>query len=620
MAPRKQIDDLPGASTVSAPATSLQGAIAFAPRDNPLLDLAQSLRGVNKTLGNYADKQIEEQNQALIAEGKKLAMLDDAKSYKTYVEKGGEPMSSPWVVYGYKQQKGRVLGQSYEAFINQKKVEWPGSGSDDIDGQAFVNELPKWRQEFMQQQGEIDPVEMTGFEAYGTPAEDNMLRQHIAESRRVAENNMRTQVYNEVYNLFGGELEDEMLFAKLREVHQRQEFIGLKREYGDVLMEAVKDYAVQTGDAGLIEKMRKFQVKDSKTGQNISILKNTRATAILDAAETAALARSVALDSQRRAEQDRVARDRADTVFAKVLKESLDTGNPIDIREAAKEVADDPDAVKSLMRDTASANTILKNEDTGADQESYDRLMRDIISSPVKKPWSEYQQQLEVMGANYRELNSANAMYDQYQASGKNLFTAHPDLMAYASQATKQNPLDPTSTPLTQETAKLLMLDAAQSVGKKPTDKDFPDAVKKRFDAIRKQIENPGFADGATLDATGAPSKPQKPGAAPTKPQASTSSFAVPVATAAEIRLLNGAAPEKVDAFLRSKALMSPSEFARANTQILSNQNGIERTKLRRMLQAVGIDTTDEKRAVIELMKRGQRRFYATQQTKPKQE
>lgn len=636
MAPRRQVEDLPGLNATSNPATSLQGAIAFAPRDNPLLDLAQSLKGINRQLGSYFDKQIEQQNEAAIAEGKRLAMLDDAKSYKQYVEKGGEPMASPWVQYGYKQQKGRVLGQSYSAFISDKRLNWEGAGSDDIDGQAIVNEMPKWRQEFLQAQGDLDPVEMTGFDAYAITEEDNTVRSHIANEREQSMKNYETQVYNEFYNLLSDpKLNQQQLHAKIEEVYQRQEFQGLRNMVAPLLLQATTDLA-KSGDVNAVEKVREFTRKDAKTGQVIPIMKNTKAKAVLDDAEAAAKRASVQADNVARARSDEERRARADEVDRNIVERTVKERKPLDPLMAAEEaikVGADP---VQAMRTQATMNNALENSQSDATEALRDRVILDLMNSTVptsERKLAEYTSQIVAAGGGPEDVEAVRKVWQEYQASGKSLYSQYPELGGLVSQAVAQssaaNSLD--GGAMSKDEANMLMAKAVRQavVAKTPPDK-FVDRVSKLFGmetarreaALKKARES--FTEGATMNSDGTPATQKtKPQPATPKPQASTRST-TGVATAAEIRGLITRSRQDQDAFLGSKPVLPASLMMGAYMDAVKKQPSENLTMALEAAKSVGIDTRDQVKALNELMDRGQGKFYpgitaARARTAPKQ-
>jgi len=620
MATRKQIDDLQGLNTVSAPATSVQGAIAFAPRDNPLLDLAQNLKSVNRSLGEYADKVVERENKAAVEEGKRLAMMDDAKSFKEYVEKGGDPMASPWVVYGYKQQKGRVLGQSYQAFVADKKLNWEGSGSDDIDGQALVDVLPKWRQEFLQQQGELDDVEYTGFDAYAVPEEDNMLRQHIAESRQVATENMKTQVYNEFYGLLNTKgLTEEQMFAKFDEIYNRQDFIGLRREVGPQLLQAVNDFAVETGDTDIIDIVSKYSRKDAKTGQTIPVLKNTKATAVLQKARNDALRSSVILDNSRRQKQEDAERDVTKTSVGDLVKEVAAGNKPANPFEFAAKVAQAGGNAADALSAAASVNNVFENVKTRRSSELVTDIYAELMSGNPTKSRIEYIKEVSAVG-DKNDLAAVNNLWDTFVAEGKTVFSEYPELEMYAQQ------LNLGGTP--QETQQS-MRDVAQATRTALAAKTKPEDLVKKVKELTKSIQDERakkledtFAPipDSNVDTNGIPTggkKPATPGA--TKPQAAGGQVLQPVATMAEIAAMRGKPRADVDRLLQLKPLLPPSIMAVGMRQIAAQTNSPEANAVIRVMAAAGLDTSNPRRALAEFLQRGQRKFYATASRTPQQ-
>lgn len=617
MAPRKQIDDLQGLNTVSAPATSVQGAIAFAPRDNPLLDLAQNLKGINRRLGDYAEKQIAEENKAAIEEGKRIAMLDDAKSYKEYVEKGGDPMASPWVVYGYKQQKGRVLGQSYAAFVAEKKLNWEGSGSDDIDGKALVDALPKWRQEFLQQQGELDNVELTGFDAYAVPEEDNMLRQHIAEARQVATENMKTQVYNEFYNLFQtpGMTKDK-LFAKFDEIYNRQDFIGLRKEVGPQLLQAVSDFAVESGDARIVDLVRSYSRKDAKTGQLIPVLKNTKATAILDKARNDAFKASVTLDNIRRSNEDNERQDNTRKTVTEAINKVAETGQAVDPFAIAREAAANGGDAAATLSAVSSVNNILKNKKN----EWTDRLVTDIYSEIMQtgptKTYAEYVKDISGAGGDRGDLEAFAQTWNQHVQNGKSIFAQYPELETRLFQMNSgKNEAEAAIN--TRQMAQAIRNATARKVPKE----NLPTEVKKELDELRrlqKEI-NQQFAPvpQSNLDQNGVP---LPPGGIKEPAKSQTSALQLqPVASMPEIMAVRGKPAEVVNRLLTTKPLMSPALFTVAMKSITEGTNTPEKQALLRVMATVGIDTSNPRAALAEYLKRGQKKFYATAQSQQPQ-
>lgn len=615
MAPRRQVEDLPGLNATSNPATSLQGAIAFAPRDNSLLDLAQSLKGINRQLGSYFDKQIEQQNDAAIAEGKRLAMLDDAKSYKQYVEKGGEPMASPWVQYGYKQQKGRVLGQSHDAFLSDKYMNWEGAGSDDINGQSIVEAMPKWRQEFLQSVGDLDPVEQAGFDAYSITAEDNLVRQHIANERKQSMENYETQVYNEFYNLLSDpKLDQQQLHAKIEEVYQRQEFQGLRNMVAPLLLQATTDLA-KSGDTSAVAKVREFTRKDAKTGQVIPIMKNTKAKAVLDDAEATAKRAAISANNLAKAQEDDARRANNEQFSRTVVERVVDNRGKLDelsiAREALESGADGVDALR-LAREL---NRSVENTRDDATDAIRNRIFSDITMSRVPMSFAsmrDKQREMEAAGGTREDIAAVYTAWEKYQKSGKTLYDQYPELESLA--ASQVNKYDGISA----DQANLVMAKAVTKalIAKTPPDKVPERAAalfktdmatyKSRIEALRR---GDAFAPGADNNMDG--TKGTKPAAkAATKVQPNTQQSEVGVASVAEIRGLKGAPREEQDAFLATKPIIRASLMAQAFRATLSGSRTPELTKVLDVAEKLGIDTSDPEQAIYELMDRGQGKFF----------
>ena len=625
MAPRRQVEDLPGLNATSNPATSLQGAIAFAPRDNSLLDLAQSLRGVNRQLGSYFDKQIEQQNEAAIAEGKRLAMLDDAKSYKQYVEKGGEPMASPWVQYGYKQQKGRVLGQSYSAFISDKRLNWEGAGSDDIDGQAIVNEMPKWRQEFLQAQGDLDPVEMTGFDAYAITEEDNTVRSHIANEREQSMKNYETQVYNEFYNLLSDpKLNQQQLHAKIEEVYQRQEFQGLRNMVAPSLLQAVVKRA-EMGDVAAIDKVRQFTRVDAKTGQTIPVFKNHKAKAVLDEARIQARRARVSLDNLARGQEQEnevailkqferdFARDALDgkkRTKTQVIQEALDKGiSPI-----------------AAVGRKAAIEEILNNDNAELFKEKRDLIFAEIMLQP-RRDWGmgEYAQALREAGGTADDLKKMADMWDSYVSSGKSMFANFPELELYARTAQAGSAVNPIS-----DEEKVMMMAQVMrglptpATGDKAAQEKFAKDAKEMFDRRSKPVKaseaggtgntkqafTERFALGADYDSTGQRATKASPAPKVNTRRMEDTSF--PVMTPQEINEMRGLSPEGRGGYLRSKSVMPRDKVAKAYNDIFVRKqyDTPEVKELMQAAEAAGINTTRPAVAYKQLHELGQKKFW----------
>jgi hypothetical protein len=614
MAPRKQVDDLQGVTSVSAPSTSVQGAIAFGPRDNALLDLAQSLKGINRQLGDYADKVIEQENAALVEEGKRMAMLDDAKSFKQYVEKGGEPMASPWVVYGYKQQKGRVLGQSYQAFIADKKMNWAGSGSDDIDGQALVNELPKWRQEFLQSQGEIDPVEMTGFDAYSVSEEDNMLRQHIAEARQTATENLGTQIYNEFYNLLGKPgIKKEELYARFDEIYNRQDFIGLRKQVGPLLLRAVSDYAEESGDANAVDIVEGYTRRDANTGQVLNVMKNTRAAAELDKARTRALSRSVQLDNLRQ-QQEADDRNKATrNVVDQTIEDIVTNRAPVDAFKIAKLAKDSGGDAAQALSQASAINSVLRNERTGRSADAMRDVVFDIMTNPRIGDKNEVLKRITPF-ADTGDLKEFHEVWKTFQDGGETLFAKYPSLEMLAMNSTIAT--DTGTKRMPKDLSTKLMVDSVRQVTKMNVKPEaFEQEVRKKFNELKKETFDPfSVVPEAGVDVNGVPMGASKPQAAA---DAKTSTLSLNVATISEIRAVAGKPREQVDVLLRAKPLMPAAQFISAISQMRANQQGIERRKLISMMSSIGIDTSNEVSALKEFLRRGQARFYPAANQRP---
>lgn len=612
MAPRKQVDDLPGVTSTSAPSTSVQGAIAFAPRDNALLDLAQSLKGINRQLGDYADKVVEQQNSALVEEGRRMAMLDDAKSFKQYVEKGGEPMASPWVVYGYKQQKGRVLGQSYQAFIADKKLNWAGSGSDDIDGQALVNELPKWRQEFLQSQGEVDPVEMTGFDAYAVPEEDNMLRQHIAEARQTATNNLSTQIYNEFYNLMGTPgIKREELFARFDEIYNRQSFIGLRKEVGPLLLKAIGDYAENSGDVGMVDIVKEYSRKDAATGQVIPVMKNTMATAALDKATLDAQAAAIRRDNIRKQQEDEAKAKATDDQERKIIQKLVTNRAPLDPFDEARDALAVGADAKQVINLTQGLNNALEAKNTKYAKDRLNSIFFSIMTQPLpEKDRKEYLKEISLVG-DASDIAAVERLWDQYVSQGKTLFTEYPELEAMAATAAGTS-FGGTSNPIDETQYQKAVAKAARTVLNRnvPPEK-FVDEVKKVFELERKKIESQvsSFAplSDMSADVNGVPTSLSRPQA----PKQSTASTPLqPVFTVAEIRGLGLRTREKQDELLAAKPLYAPNVMYEAYVDILRGNQSPAAKNLIAVMSSIGIDTSKPAVALKILMERGQKRHY----------
>lgn len=615
MAPRKQVEDLPGFGQASAPATSPQGVIAFAPRTSPLLELSQSLQGVRRDLDRVFDKRLGEITEEEATAGRIAAMKDDFKSYSDMVASGKIPPSEhPAFFTAYEQQKGRVSGQAYTAFINDKMVNWEGAGSDDMSGGDLVKSMPEWRKEFFQGLGDQSNEFMTGLLSYAENAENNVMSQHIAEARRTAEANMETQVYNEFYNIVGDrDLPEDQLFARIDEVYARQEFIGLRNKVGPLLLEAVTDYAVENGDVGLIEKVEKYTRKDAKTGQSIPVLKNTKAKAALDKARTASARSLVTLDNLRRSQEEQVRKD----ALRKKAGEAIKGGgnvNPIDFAKAA--MADGADPVDALQTGNAIV-TISRNGENVFDSRRVDQFFVDMMTKPdPKKGLTEYLKELGEVGGNRSDLAAAESIYGEFVEKGRGLFADNPELAALASSYGTS--WDGKVNVAEKEQAMRDIAVAARSIlpgSKAKTPSEFAAEVKKAVEARRKErseaavralTETPTDDGGAAALAA----SPNKSAAAPGDKQSMVA--LPPVATVAELIALRGKPVDAINQFLASKPLLPPNEMARAQLQIRNGSRGPESEKLRRAMEKAGIDTTDMGKAFLELMKRGQARFLAT--------
>jgi hypothetical protein len=614
MAPRKPVDDLPGLNTVSAPATSLQGAIAFAPRENALLDLSQSLKSVNRSLGEYGDRIIKEQNDAATAEGRQLAMLDDAKSYKEYVEKGGEPMASPWVVYGYKQQKGRVLGQSYQAFVSDKKLNWEGSGSDDIEGEALVNTLPKWRQEFLQQRGEIDSVEMAGFEAYANPEEDNMLRQHIAESRQVATDNMKTQVYNEFYNLLKAPGKGkEALFAQFDNIYSRQEFIGLRKDVGPLLLQAVTDYAVEQGDAKIVDMVKDYARKDAKTGQSISVLKNTKATAVLDKARNDAFRSSVTLDNARKSAEDDSRQTATREAVTKVIADIASGGKSVDAFKVANDAAAGGADAAQVLSAASSINNVLNNRTNDISKGMMTDIYSEIMSEGPSRTREQYLKEVTTFG-DKEDLVAFDNLWTKYVEKGESVFSQYPELRDHLEMMNRSARDEETKNVQTRQMAQAVR----NALKNKVPPENLPKEVKRQLAELQKEQAKfaKSFADvpASNLDQNGLP----LPAGGIKAPAASKTSAVQlqPVASFTELAAMKGKSANVIDeTLLKVKPVMSPLLMSLAVSQIRGGNIGPEATSLIRLMGTLGINTNDPKRALMELTKRGQGKFYPAMQS-----
>lgn len=620
MAPRRQVEDLPGLNATSNPASSMQGAIAFAPRDNPLLDLAQSLKGINRQLGSYFDKQIEQQNEAAIAEGKRLAMLDDAKSYKQYVEKGGEPMASPWVQYGYKQQKGRVLGQSHDAFLSNKYVNWEGAGSDDINGQAIVDALPKWRQEFLQSVGDLDPVEQAGFDAYSITAEDNLVRQHVANEREQSMKNYETQVYNEFYNLLSDpKLNQQQLHAKIEEVYQRQEFQGLRSMVAPLLLQATTELA-KNGDTSAVAKVREFTRTDAKTGQVIPIMKNTKAKAVLDDAEATAKRASITANNLAKAQQDQDREARTDAWSENKVREIAANRKPVDPLAASVEALNAGADWREAFTLTGTLNGTLKNTKNEQTESVRNKIILDIMTSRIPVSPKALRQkivEMQAVGGDGTDVEAIQQVYDKYQKSGRTVYDQYPELEALAVSVSNKG-ADKYSG-ISVDQANLLMAKAVTRalVAKTPEDKLPTRAAalfKEEIKAFQTKVKDisPTFAPGADYNMDG--SRAVKPAAAPKKAspsgqQSSLQTF-MNAATLAEIKLQQGKPRQEQDTFLASKPIVPPSYMIKAYQDALTKQPSIELTAVLSAARTLGIDTSDPEKAIDVLMDRGQERFF----------
>jgi len=466
--------------------------------------------------------------------------------------------------------------------------------------------MPDFRHEYLEQLGERSAEFMTGWSAYASQAEDNLMSQHIAASRKVAEENMGTQVYNEFYNLLSAGLPQAQLFARIDQVYSRQDFIGIRNRIGPLLLQAVIDRATETGDPAIIDVMEKYSRTDAASGQRVDVLKHTKAQAALAKARVDAFKQAVGLDGLRRTQEDDHRRRVTRESVGQAIVQMAQDGKPRDPLKFAAEVARSGGDAGDAMGAAATVNSIHRNtEHTGQADRIQDLFYEVMTAVEPSKNYADYLRELDAIGATPAEARDFHEMWEKYAERGASILSEYPGLqsvLAWANKPVMVLGKERAQSPEEKLVNQRWLVQAARSVLRSPkgtTKGEIEREIEEEFRKLRKE----------NAARTAAAATPPQPPAATTPTAATSAQQLPPVATSAEIAALQGKPRDVINGLLASKALLPPDQLALARQQIIAGTRGPESERLRRIMEKAGINTADMRRAWIELIQRGQSKF-----------